>query len=68
MVHPKAVEDVAFSPDGKLLVSGCDDKSVRLWSVATQQQLGSPQVCVSVGRCGASLLSVSVVWARLCHS
>jgi WD40 repeat protein len=35
---------VAFSPDGKTLASGSWDKTVRLWDIATQQQLGESLV------------------------
>jgi len=35
-------ESVAFSPDGKILATGNYDGTVRLWDVATQQQIGSP--------------------------
>ena len=37
-----AVNSVAFSPDGKTLASGSDDGTVRLWDVATRQQIGKP--------------------------
>ena len=41
LVH-HAVTSVAFSPGGRLLASGSDDTTVRLWDPATGQQIGDP--------------------------
>lgn len=39
--HSAAVRAIAFSHDGTQLVTGSDDKTVRLWSVADGRQLAS---------------------------
>jgi WD40 repeat protein/tetratricopeptide (TPR) repeat protein len=40
--HPLSVTALAFSPDGRRLVTGCDDSAVRLWEVATGTPLREP--------------------------
>jgi len=42
--HSDAVISAAFSPDGKALVTGSLDKSVRLWDLATRRLAGSPLI------------------------
>jgi len=37
--HTDWVNSVAFSPDGKQIVSGSNDRTVRRWDAATGQQL-----------------------------
>jgi WD40 repeat protein len=37
--HSSYVRCVAFSPDGKYLASGSQDRSVKLWSVESQKEL-----------------------------
>jgi len=40
--HAGAVRSVAFSPDGKTVITGSSDNTARLWNVATGQALGQP--------------------------
>jgi WD40 repeat protein/tetratricopeptide (TPR) repeat protein/tRNA A-37 threonylcarbamoyl transferase component Bud32 len=42
LAHPLGVTALAFSPDGRQLVTGCDDSAVRLWEVGTGKLLREP--------------------------
>jgi WD40 repeat protein len=63
--HAAAVYSVAFSPDGRLAVSGGADRVVRLWDVASGKQLrgcaghANPVVRVAFGRDGRHVLAGS---------
>jgi len=41
--HRSAIRTLAFSPDNKVLASGGEDKSIKLWDFAGRRQLGSFQ-------------------------
>ncbi|KAJ3720294.1 WD40-repeat-containing domain protein [Lentinula guzmanii] len=40
--HTSGVNAVAFSPDGKRIVSGSDDDSIRIWNADTGEVIGNP--------------------------
>jgi WD40 repeat protein len=40
--HSKPVSSVAFSPDGRRIVSGSQDGTIRLWDASTQRPIGRP--------------------------
>src|SRR5206468_698286 len=43
LLHPGSVNQLAWSPDDRALLTGCEDGQVRLWDVATGRLLGRPQ-------------------------
>lgn len=64
--HQAAVYGLSFSPDRKILATGCADGKVRLWEVATGRLLGEPLtghtgevVSVAFSRDGTTLASGS---------
>ena len=38
MTHDGRVQAVAYSPDGKMLASGSEDKTIKLWDVTTGKE------------------------------
>jgi WD40 repeat protein len=52
MTHEDGVWRVAFSPDGRWIVSGGQDGTVRLWDAATGQAVGKPMTGHEAGEFG----------------
>src|SRR5262249_60798688 len=40
--HPGPVRSVAFSPDGRTVLTGSNDGAAQIWEVASQRPLGEP--------------------------
>ena len=51
MQHQGQVNAVAFSPDGKTVLTGSSDKTARLWDAATGRPIGQPIAASRRGQC-----------------
>jgi WD40 repeat protein len=63
--HSGPVGSAAFSPDGKLILSGSDDTLVKIWDVATRLEVRSvPQKALRGGIPGAVLEPLGRSWSH----
>ena len=43
--HTHAIESLSFSPDGRKVASGSEDKTIRVWDAETGSTIGAPIQC-----------------------
>ncbi|KAH7925656.1 WD40 repeat-like protein [Leucogyrophana mollusca] len=71
--HTRTVQSVAYTPDGRFIVSGSEDKDIRIWDVATGESVGTPlepnnqgiwELAISPD--GKKIVSAHVGWYPAC--
>jgi WD40 repeat protein len=64
--HAHYVNGIAFSPDGRLLISGSHDKTINLWDVQSSQRVksleGHEDVVLRVVVNSTGTLIASISW------
>lgn len=61
--HSLAVDSIAFAPDGQTLISGSDDKTVRVWDTASGELLRTIETGTSLIRLAYSPTAASPIVA-----
>lgn len=68
--HSANVSDIAFSPDGKTLLTGSDNRTARLWSADTGQLIGESLLrpgsirAFAFGLDGKTVILLTRLWAH----
>ena len=59
LLHEDAVFSVAYSPDGKSIVSGCEDNTLQIWNARTGEPIGARLGNPSTKDVGSEVTSVA---------
>ena len=61
-MHNGPIKSIVWGPDPNIIISACDDKTVRWWDIRTQNPIASHPLDGTVGSCELNTLTTSNVY------